>query len=831
MTNPVLDPTSPIESSAETLLALNAQKFQAIFNNSGDAIFILDTNGRFLEVNQECCTRYGYSRDDFMHMGVQQIDSADEGVDVDMKLAQLKQAGHSVFDTVHLSTNGRKIPTEVNSRLITIGDQCVIINTCRDISERIRAARELAVSQNRYRQFASLVSDYFHSCIRTAGLPYRIEWIGGATEAITGYSKNELLTMGCWCPLVHKDDALRVHDHLAGLVAGDRAEIEFRLVSKTGAVRWIRNTCRCEAGNKPGELRLFGASQDVTPYKQATVREHRQQRWQEALLRLYGLSDESCETILDFGLEEALRLTESPIGYIFHYDEDTRLLSLHSWSSSAMPQCLIQEKQTTYELDKTGLWGEAIRKRQAIITNDYSAPNEFKKGCPERHVALVRHMNIPIFRNKRIVAVIGVGNKADEYSDEDVKQLRLFMDGLWNVLERGRAEGQLASAKEAAEAANRAKSEFLAIMSHEIRTPMNSIVSLARLMSSSPHNDEQREYLDGIKTSADNLLHIINDILDFSRIESGHIELDHTTFSPRALVHEALKPLLISLCSKGLEHTVDIGGDIPDSLSGDPHRLRQVITNLLTNAIKFTEKGAIHISVNLEACETKRALLHFSVTDNGIGIPPEVLDRIFAPFIQADSSTTRKFGGTGLGLTISRQLVELMGGAIWVESEPGQGSTFHFTALCDVVAQKPVKRARSAAADQKNLFKWEGRSLHILLAEDHDINRSLTMTILQKLGHTVTAVENGRLALDASIQERFDVILMDVEMPEMDGWQATKRIREQEAANGAHTPIIALTAHALKGNRETLLESGFSGYVSKPINFDVLCKEIKRVVA
>ena len=831
MTNPALDSTSPIESSAETLLALNEQKFHAIFNNSGDAIFILDANGRFLEVNQECCTRYGYSRDDFMHMGVQQIDSADEGVDVDMKLAQLKQAGHSVFDTVHLSSSGRKIPTEVNSRLVTIGDQCFIINTCRDISERILAARQLTISQNRYRHFASLVSDYFHSCIRRAGFPYRVEWIGGATEAITGYSKNELVKMGCWCSLVHKDDAQRVHEHLAGLVAGDRAEIEFRLVSKTGAVHWIRNTCCCEAGDNPGELRLFGASQDVTRYKQATEREHLQQRQQDSLLRLYRLTDESYEALLDFGLEEALKLTESDIGYIFLYNEDTRLLSLHSWTPSAMRQCSIQEKQTIYELDKTGLWGEAVRQRQAIITNNYLAPNEHKKGYPEGHVYLVRHMNLPIFRNNRIVAVIGMGNKADDYNDEDVKQLRLLMDGLWNVVERRRAEEQLASAKDAAEAANRAKSEFLAIMSHEIRTPMNSIVSLAQLLNSSPHNDEQREYLDVIKTSADNLLHIINDILDFSRIESGHIELDHTIFSPRTLVQEALKPLLISLRSKGLEHTVDIGEGIPDSLSGDPHRLSQIITNLLANAIKFTEKGEIRVSVNQVACESKRALLHFSVADNGIGIHSEVRDRIFAPFIQADSSTTRKFGGTGLGLTISRQLVELMGGTIWVESEPGQGSTFHFTALFDMVDQQPVKRARSAAADQKNLFKWEGRSLHILLAEDHDTNRNLTVTILKKLGHTVTAAENGRIALETNAQERFDVILMDVEMPEMDGWQATKRIREQEAANGTHTPIIALTAHALKGNRETLLESGFSGYVSKPINFDVLCNEIKRVVA
>ena len=474
------------------------------------------------------------------------------------------------------------------------------------------------------------------------------------------------------------------------------------------------------------------------------------------------------------------------------------------------------------------MWGEAVRQRRAIITNDYAASNPHKNGCPEGHVQLDRHLNLPVFRSNRIVAVIGVANKHEDYSGEDLKQLALFMDGLWNVVERRRVEEQLARAKEAAEAANQAKSEFLAVMSHEIRTPMNGIIGLTQLLASSNPSDEQSEYLQGIKSSADSLLHIINDMLDLSRIEAGRFELDHSDFPLRILLDEALKPLLVRIHSKGLAFSLDIDAEVPEHLSGDPQRLKQIIINLIGNAIKFTEQGEIGLRVLLESSHTHHVVLHFSVSDSGIGIHPDVQQKIFAPFIQADGSTTRKYGGTGLGLSISQRLVQLMGGKIWVESAPSDGSTFNFTARIDLAI---TRKETTPIAEQRCLLTWEGRSLHILLAEDHDINRNLTVKILKRLGHSVIAAENGRIALERWGEERFDVVLMDVEMPEMDGWQATNQIRQIEAPQSAHVPIIALTAHAIKGNRESLLQSGFDGYVSKPIDFEELCSEIKRLVA
>lgn len=310
-------------------------------------------------------------------------------------------------------------------------------------------------------------------------------------------------------------------------------------------------------------------------------------------------------------------------------------------------------------------------------------------------------MNLPIFRGNRIVAVIGVANKAEDYGEDEVKQLGLFMDGIWNVIERHRAEEQLARAKEAAEAANLAKTEFLTVMSHEIRTPMNGIIGLTQLLSSTNPSDEQKEYLQDIKTSTDSLLQIINDMLDLSRIEAGRFELDRTEFPLKIMLNEALKPLLVRIQSKGLTFSLDIGDDVPEHVSGDQLRLKQIIINLVGNALKFTECGGIALEVRLESRDKHQALLHFAVTDTGIGIPPEAHDRVFAPFTQADPSTTRKYGGTGLGLSISRRLVEHMGGRIWVESEPGNGSAFHFTAQFGLVIRKA----------EKNRGRWPSRGV------------------------------------------------------------------------------------------------------------------------
>jgi len=366
-----------------------------------------------------------------------------------------------------------------------------------------------------------------------------------------------------------------------------------------------------------------------------------------------------------------------------------------------------------------------------------------------------------------------------------------------------------------AQEASRLKGEFLANMSHEIRTLMNGILGMSGLGLEASTPEEQRECLEVVNASAESLLTILNDILDFSKIEAGRLDLDPSPFCLPELLEGATRTMRAAADKKGLEMTWRVAPEVPAVLVGDESRLRQVILNLIGNAIKFTERGAVTLEARAVSDDGPLPLVEFSVRDTGLGIPAAKQRLIFEAFCQGDGSTARKYGGTGLGLTISARIVKLMGGKIWVESLPGQGSTFHFTAYFGRAAEELPLIANSQAARAACL---EPGPLEILLVEDNAVNQKLAVRLLEKRGHHVTVAEDGLQALAQYDAGRFDLLLMDIQMPGMDGFEATAAIRDRERGTGKHTPIVAMTAHAVSGYDEKCRAAGMDGYVTKPID-------------
>ena len=676
----------------------------------------------------------------------------------------------------------------------------------------------------------------------------------------------------------------------------------------------------------------------------------------EALLKLNHMVHASLQEIMDYSLEESVRLTQSAIGYLAFLNEDETVLTMHSWSKSAMKECGIRDKPLIYPVVNTGLWGEAVRQRRPVFTNDYASANPKKKGYPEGHVIVHRHLNVPVFDGNRIVIVAGVGNKNEEYNESDARQLTLVMQGMWQLIQRNKmqmdlvsseekfrtvaifaydweywrdpdgkfvwispscelitgytveefmadedllrriihhddlqmwenhefevkdgsiescemdvriihksgktvwinhysrdiskhdgiplgrrasnrditdrklAEAESIEAKKIAQAANKAKSEFLANMSHEIRTPLNGITGMLHLLERTTLEGDQKEYLIAAKQSSNRLTRLLSDILDLSRIEAGKADLHAAAFNPIDLKNTLSELFAMTAQEKDLSIDFFFDERIPSVLVGDENRLLQILFNLVGNAIKFTEKGTVRIEITPLLASGSKLHVLFAVRDTGIGIPDDRLKDIFEPFTQVEGSYSRRFQGAGLGLSIVRRLVIMMGGEIAIDSIVGEGTAIYLSLPFNLPQLSPEQVEEMVVNVQSSTLD----GLRVLFVEDDAMNLLGGKRLLEKKGWIVSTAKNGQEALQCLAEQEFDLILMDVQMPVMDGVEAAKSIRGGKAGQDkVGIPIIAMTAYAMVGDKEKFLAAGMDDYISKPVDVEELKQIVRRVI-
>ncbi|MFP4236600.1 MAG: ATP-binding protein [Desulfonatronovibrio sp.] len=552
-------------------------------------------------------------------------------------------------------------------------------------------------------------------------------------------------------------------------------------------------------------------------------------------------------TLTDIANEVQLhsqQLTRSPFGFVSSIDPETRDNMIHTFSAMMdSSSCHVQDKKVSFPRGKSsypGLWGHCLNTCEPFFTNDPDS-HPSARGLPKGHVPLKSFLSAPAIYEGKLYGQIAVANADHDYTSEDLKTISAMAHLFAMAVARWRSENELRKALHQAKEATRAKSEFLANMSHEIRTPMNAIIGMTGLLLDTDLNPRQTEFARIIRSSGNILLGLINDILDISRIEANKFELEKKVFDLKDPIEDTIRILEHQAEEKNLKIHMDIDPKVHTFLYGDPGRLQQILLNLIGNAVKFTEKGEIRFSVANEHPvkddhpPEHQVLLRFSVQDTGIGMNKDKTDKLFTPFYQLDSSITRRYGGTGLGLALSKRLVEMMGGDIQAQSIEGKGSTFTFTAAFEKRSRKDLPEAdhqQITGSVQEKIDDTSDSARDILLVEDNHTNQIVAKAILKKIGwNNIDTADNGREALNLLSSKKYILVLMDCHMPQMDGFETTEAVRRGEAGSlNQNIPVIAMTALAMESDREKCFASGMDGYLSKPIRPEVLSRTISDVL-
>ncbi len=796
---------------SEAALRESEERFHLAFDNANTGMCLIDLRGKMLQVNDKLSEILGYSRAELEQMHAADLTHPDD-TEMMRGIVERSLRGKSdsvTFEKRYLHRQGHVIHGMVATSLVrdAQGSPLYYITQVLDITERKRAEELLRLSEQRHR----LLADHSLDVIWTMNLDGRFTYVSPSIKRLRGYTPEEMMEL----PLdqIYSAQSLAaIRDGLAdsrarvesGLPVGFRT-LEVEGKCKDGSIAWTEVTVSAMYDSDGRFVELIGVTRDITQRKNAEA------QLRNALQRLQLATASGNIGIWNWRFSDNSMEWDDRITEWYGVPETTRRsgLSYSFWRSVVHPDDIEQTESVVAEARRQGV----------------PFDHEFRVIRPDRTV--------------RYIHAAGV-------VERDAGGMSIGMIGInRDVTHQRQLEENLRAAMRAAEAANVAKGEFLANMSHEIRTPMNGVIGMTGLLLDTPLNAEQRRYAEFVRTSGELLLTLINDILDFSKIEAGKLELESVNFDLRSLLSDVTTPLALNAQAKGIEFVTSVAAELPSSVSGDPSRLRQVLTNLAGNAVKYTDRGTVSVRATLDEDSESEILVRFAVQDTGIGMSPDQQKGLFQKFTQVHSSTRRRYGGTGLGLAISKRLVELMGGEIGVASEAGAGSEFWFTVRLGKQSQpensfeqppanspptepgehlSPASAGTDAATappmpSGSAYHQLVRRDARILVAEDNVVNQEVTLGILRKLGLRAEAVGDGAEAIEALTTLPYDVVLMDVQMPVMDGFEATRVIRDPNSPVRNHAvPIIALTANAMRGDRELCLEAGMNGYISKPVS-------------
>jgi len=760
-----LEQISELQQNLET----QERQYRELVENASDLIYELDGDGKFTFANRLMQTVVGFTKEELgkMHYWDLVHPYYLEGVIEFYRRQRKSLTENSYLEFVLNARNGEEVWVGQNVRMFfeENGRVYKVSAITRNITELKWAERKLEGSEKRFR----LLSEHAPVGIFQTDASGQCTYVNLRWCEIAGLSEEDAMGDG-WITSIHPDDRHRmVHAWRSAIAAHEEFVLEFRFIDQFKNIRWVTGRALQITDDQGQPAGYIGTLNDITELKEV----HRKLGEREEMYRL--LSTNSGDMVSLYKADAAAtRVFVSPsVRYILGYEPDELI--------GQSPYVLIHP--------------EDVERVRGMISD------------------IIRHGTITIMEyrlRKKNGEFIWLESNARPFLDRNGNMLG-FQSSAREITKRKQFEASLQEAKEKAEEATLAKSQFLSRMSHEIRTPMNAIIGLTNLLLLDRPRENQREQLGLLKFSGENLLTIINDILDFSKIEAGKIALEHVDFDLAQLIAKTKDMLDHNAQQKGIPLQLAYDNTLPIMVKGDSVRLAQVITNLVGNAIKFTESGCVTLTVEDKGPQNDKRAVRFSVTDTGIGIEPGKLDTIFNSFVQADSDTTRKYGGTGLGLSIARNLVNLMGSDIAVESVPGVGSTFSFTlALEEGINTNNVQQEEATPGALRDL------DIAVLLVEDNEVNQIIACSFLESWGVQVDVANNGREAVEKVVKKHYALVLMDIQMPEMDGYEATRHIRALPGAHYRHIPILALTASAMLGMRDKVMEAGMNDFISKP---------------